>query len=262
MNATPFAPEHLPLQEDLWGEICRAYHERGEALYSIRREDGHLEEDHSPEVYFASPEEFFPWEETLLEEARSPILDVGSGPGRMMLWAQEAGYRIVGIESSPGTAAVARRRGALDVRLGRWQDLDRLLAPTERGFGSVLLMGHNAGLAGDLDGLVHLLELLHAVTAREAALLLTSIDFLETTDERHLALQTSLRAAGRYPGSLRIRVEFAGRRGAEFPWLLVTPEDLACVGLRSGWALERVERSGEGHYGAVMRRLECETPAG
>lgn len=254
MVIPPCAADAYPLHEDLWGEICEAYHQRGEALYGIRREDGHLETDHSPEVYFADPDEFFPWEADLLTAARGPILDVGAGPGRLMLWAQQAGHRVVGIESSPRTVRVARARGAHDVRLGRWQDLGELLQPDERDFACALLMGHNPGLAGDLDGLARLLTLLHEVTVPEAALLLTSIDFLATTDPKHLALQHALGASGRYPGAFRIRVEFEGRRGPYFPWLLVAPGDLARVGRATGWRIERLEPSGEGHYGAVLRR--------
>lgn len=259
MSSLPIVPceaDKLPLHEDLWGEICEAYHERGEAPYSIRREDGHVESDHSPEVYFAEPDEFFPWESDLLTAARGPILDVGSGPGRMMLWAQEAGHRVVGIEASPRTVRVAMERGAHDVRLGRWQDLDTLLEPGERDFACVLLMGHNPGLAGDLEGFEQLLSLLHGVTAPEAALLLTSIDFLSTSDPKHLALQRALGASGRYPGAFRIRVEFEGCRGSYFPWLLVAPGDLARVARATGWRIERLEPSGEGHYGAVLRRSD------
>lgn len=244
------------IREDLWGEIIRLYFEDPDTLYAIRRADGLLEEGHSPEVYFAEPDEFFPWEADNLAAVSGPILDLGSGPGRMMLWAQDVGFEIVGIESSPLTAAVARDRGARDVRVGRWQDLDNLLTPQENCFGTVLLMGHNLGLAGTLSGLENLFGLVHARTVPGASLIASSIAFGVTEDPKHLRLQAQLREQGRYPGELTIRVEYGGRVGPYFPWLLIEPDDLARVGESRGWFLERVDRSEEGHYGALLRRVD------
>jgi len=243
------------IREDLWGEIIRRYFENPDTLYAIRRADGLLEDDHSPEVYFAEADEFFPWEADNLAAVKGPILDIGSGPGRMMLWAQDVGFDIVGIESSPLTAAVARERGARDVRVGRWQDLDTLLTPQENRFGTVLLMGHNLGLAGTLSGLEELLGLVHDRTVPGACLLASSIAFSATDDPKHLRLQEQMRTEGRYPGEMTIRVEYGGRVGPYFPWLLVEPDDLARVGDSSGWFLEGIDQSEEGHYGVLMRRI-------
>ncbi len=240
---------------DLWARVLWDFHQGLPAVYGIRRDDGLLEDDHSPEVYFSEPAEFFPWEAGPLEAARGPVLDVGAGTGRMTLWAQGRGLEVVAIESLPRVAELARARGAVDVRVGRWEDLNRLLAPEERSFASVFLMGHNLGLGGTLPGLAELLRSLHAVSRPGAALIATSIAFTATDDTDRLRFQEAQRDRGRYPGELVIRVEYQGRVGPYFPWLLVEPDDLARVGRTSGWFLEQVAQSEDAHYGAVLRRL-------
>lgn len=241
--------------EDLWGIIMRDFHRGLPALYAIRRDDDYLADGHSPEVYFSEPDEFFPWEAELLQDLAGPVLDIGAGPGRISAWAQARGEVAVAIESSPLTAQVARERGLADVRLGRWEDLDKLLGADERAFGSVLLMGHNLGLGGTLAGLEQLLRSLHACTRPQAALLATSIQFSETREAIHLTYQHAARAAGRYPGELSIRVEYQGQVGPYFPWLIIEREDLTRLGSRTGWDLERTVLSEEGgHYGVVLRR--------
>ena len=246
-----FGEEIVP---DLWGWVMRDHHAGRPAIYAIRRDDGRLEEDHSPEVYFTEPHELFPWEADLLGAARPPVLDVGAGPGRIALWAQAQGMRAVAIEPSPLTAQVARERGVADVRVGRWEELDALLGPEDRAFGTALLMGHNLGLGGTLDGLHALLRSLWKVVRPGGVLLATSIAFRETEDPGHLAYQRLRRDQGRYAGECVIRVEYEDRASPYFPWLLVAPDDLQRAARREGWETERVVDSAEGHYGALLRR--------
>jgi len=240
---------------DLWGRIMLDFHVGMPALYGIRRDDGHLSDGHSPEVYFGDPEQFFPWEEDLLDAVQGPVLDVGAGPGRMALWAQAQGFEVVALESSPLTVAISAERGVSDVRCGRWEAFDEVLLPQERAFGSVLLMGHNFGLAGTLDGLRTMLQSLRDRTRPGATVIGSSIEFTDSDDPEHLRYHELRRAQGRYPGEMVIGVEYEGLVGTAFPMLLVDTETLGHIAFETGWQIDRIVRSDELPYGAVLRRL-------
>lgn len=255
MRPTDRHPDREPATPDLWGRIMLDFHMGMPALYGIRRDDGHLSDGHSPEVYFGDPERFFPWEEDLLDAVQGPVLDVGAGPGRMALWAQAQGHDVVALESSPLTIAIAAERGVCDVRCGRWEAFDEVLLAQERAFGSVLLMGHNFGLAGTLEGLRTMLQTLRDRTRPGATVIGSSIEFTDSRDPEHVRYHEMRRAQGRYPGELVIRVEYGGRVGPDFPMLLVDTETLGRIAFETGWQIDRLLRSDELPYGAVLRRL-------
>jgi SAM-dependent methyltransferase len=250
-----YRSENETVVPDLWGRIMADYENGLEALYSIRRDDGYLSDDHSPEVYFATVDEFFDWEMELLAAASGPVLDIGAGPGRMALWAQDQGMDVVAVESSEQTARVAKAKGVRDVRSGRWQDLDSILQPHENQFGTVFLMGHNLGLGGTRTGLGQLLGRLRSLTRPGGVLLATSIEYSATDDETHLNYQANLRATGAYPGEETIRVEYEHQVGEYFPWLLIESHDLAPLAQEAGWFMEGLVVSDEGPYGTVLRAL-------
>ena len=241
------------IEPDLWGRVMSDYLNGLPAFYNFRRDDGYLSEGHSPEVYFATPDEFFDWELELLDSVAGPVLDIGAGAGRMALWAQDQGLPVVAIESSEQTARVAKARGVRDIRLGKWEQLEGLLHPGENEFGTAFLMGHNLGLGGTRDGLRELLTLLRARVRSGGVLLATSMEFSQTDETIHLEYQKRLREAGKYPGEVSIRLEYDNRVGDYFPWLLIESEDLTVLAREAGWWLEGLVVSEEGPYGAVLR---------
>lgn len=74
-------------------------------------------------------------------DAKSPVLDLGCGTGRVSRHLMAAGYRVIGVELDPGIAAdFARRTGHGDARvvIGDAAGLDRLLPAGDR-FDRILL---------------------------------------------------------------------------------------------------------------------------
>ncbi len=240
---------------DIWGRIMNDYHHGLPALYTIRREDGYLSEDHSPEVYFATPDEFFEWEEELLEAVVGPVLDIGAGPGRMALWAQAAGLDVVAVESSPLTVKLARERGVKDVRLSKWEEMDAVLRDDENTFGTAFLMGHNPGLGGSPAGLRKLLKMIRQRVRPGGTLLATSIEFTQTDEADHLGYQEAREKAGQYGGEVVIRMEYEGYVGEYFPWLLIESDLLAVLARETGWFMEGLVVSKESPFGVVLRAI-------
>jgi SAM-dependent methyltransferase len=163
----------VPIAGDLWGEACLDYWRTGGAEYQIRRDDGYVDTD-PLRTYFRQE----PWQSELkaLAYVKGRVLDVGCGPGRHLLWLQERGFEVTGIDISAGVVQVARERGGEDVRLCSLFELTTL----REKFDTVLLMGNNMGLAGSLEGTHALLDDLREVTGTGAVLIGHSANPLAT----------------------------------------------------------------------------------
>src|SRR4029453_12954434 len=108
----------------------------------IERDDGF--HDVVPSRYFAQARRWPTVERRALRYIRGRVLDVGCGAGRVALELQTRGHEVVAIDPSSGAVDVSRRRGVLDVRMLRLEDVDKSLGH----FGTVVMYGNNFGLFG------------------------------------------------------------------------------------------------------------------
>ncbi len=85
----------------------------------------------------------------VLARCEPPVLDVGCGPGRMVVALTEGGRSALGVDVSAAAVQVSLRRGGPALR----RDLSDWL-PGEGRWGTVLLMDSNVGIGGDVDALL------------------------------------------------------------------------------------------------------------
>ncbi len=230
--------------DDLWGCIIADYYGGKRGYVAIRRDDDYLEQM-PPDfmvLYFEPPPEN---EQRVLAQLRGPVLDVGCGPGRHLLWLQAHGTEAVGIDISTRTVEVARDRGCTDVRVMSVFDLD-----FEPGtFGAVIMMSNNMGIGGTEEGTRQMLSDLLDMTAPGGKLLAAVRDPLATEKPVHLAYHQANRGAGRPPGQVRIRYEYEGKVEQWFDLLLFEPERAAALLEMAGWAdVECSEQNQSGSY--------------
>lgn len=228
METDSFTDPGLAVEEDLWGRICTDCYEQGAARFAMRRDDGWVE-DMEAAPYFRT--ELSGLEVEVLSRVRGHVLDIGCGPGADVLWLQERGTRVTGIDLSAGAIAVARRRGAQDVHALSLWDLARL----GTSFDTVLLFGNTLGLAGSPEKMAQFLELLRAHTRPGAALIGQTMNPRVTAVAEHQAYHRRNEAAGRYCGQVRIREEYAGRAAPWFDLVFFEGEILAPLLARHGW---------------------------
>ena len=221
--------------DDLWGCIIADYYGGSRGHVAIRRDDDYLE-TMPPDfmmLYFQPPPET---EQRLLGQLSGPVLDVGCGPGRHLLWLQEQGTEAV---------EVARERGCPDVRVMSVFDLD--FKP--RTFNGVIMMFNNMGIGGTEEGTRRMLSALLDVTAPGGKLLAAVRDPLATDKPVHLAYHQANRDARRPPGQVRIRYEYEGNVEQWFDLLLFEPERAAALLCQAGWAeVECGEQNQSGSY--------------
>ena len=85
----------------------------------------------------------------ILSRCEPPVLDLGSGPGRMVRALTESGRSALGVDISAQAVSASMRQGALALR-ARIEDP----LPAEGRWGTVLLMDGNVGIGGNVADLL------------------------------------------------------------------------------------------------------------
>src|SRR2546427_9688718 len=103
-------------------------------------------------------------------------------------------------------------------------------------FDTVILMGNNLGLAGDLPRMRRFLRDAREITKRRGRTI-GSTRVPGTWIPEHLSYLQRNIARGRPPGALSLRGPDKRRVGERFDLLLRSPPDLADVSRATGWSL-------------------------
>lgn len=192
----------------------------------LRAEEGDLLSDSATRWFEAAT----PDERSLLARLPGPVLDVGCGPGRLVVALLELGVPALGVDNAPGAVAIARAQGAAVLARSVF---DRL--PAEGRWGSGVLADGNVGIGGDPVRL--LARLGHLV--RPGGM---------------IAVETDSRASGISRG--RARLERGSEVGGWFPWAVVGPDALPALAQESG-LVHRATRQVEGRpFGLLARPLQ------
>lgn len=130
---------------------------------------------------------------SLLASVRGPVLDIGSGPGRMVRAARDLGLEALGIDVSRAAIQHARELGGNFARASVFGAV-----PRQGWWQTALLVDGNVGIGGDVPQLL----------ARCSELLRPGGEILVEVDGRH-------DHETRYLGEV---VDARGRRSATFPW--------------------------------------------
>jgi SAM-dependent methyltransferase len=224
-------------------------HYRGEPSdHVIERDDGHIDETDAW-YYFRSFEEWPEYEQQAIQESRGRVLDVGLGAGRHALWLQERGHEVVGIDVSPLALEVSRLRGVRDCRL---MDVREMTFP-DASFDTVVMLGANLGIMGDIDEIRGTLNELHRVTAEDGIIIGSSRNPFTTNNPAHLAYHEMNRRRGKPPALVRIRIGFGGQFGEWFHLLLMSQEELAEIIEPTGWAISKIFSSGSEYIAVLVK---------
>jgi SAM-dependent methyltransferase len=177
------------------------------------------------------------------------VLDVGVGAGRVALELQRRRRRVVGIDVSPLTARVARRRGVRNVKVMALEELDASLGR----FDTVVMFMNNFGLFESEAKAKRLLRRLHAQTTDRGRIVATSSDFPKTMSREHRVYRRRNRERGRMPGQIRFRLRYRNLETPWFDYLFVSPREMERLLAGTGWHIHRIIRDGEHPlYAAVI----------
>lgn len=149
-------------------------------------------------------------EETVLERAVGPVLDIGCGVGRHVVALRRRGVRAVGVEISPVAATIARERGAEVIQASAFEH------PTTSEWRTILLLDGNIGIGGDATRLLR----------RSAALLVPGGSVL-----------VEVEAPASAPRAQRVRLEGARAASSWIPWHFVGCEEIDALAAAAGFGV-------------------------
>lgn len=197
--------------------------------------------------FFRSLHEMNRLEQEAIRRARGRVLDLGAGVGSHALALQERGLAVTAIDALPQAVEVMRGRGVTDARLGRWTEL-----PTDERFDTILMMMNGAGLAGTLNGMTALLEVLVGVLSENGQILVDSVNLPEVREAESDEAGVPVGGDGRYPGELHYQLSYRGHRGDPVPQLFLDFGQLRRMAAEVGLECDLVAEEDD-LYLAVMR---------
>ncbi len=165
---------------------------------------------------------------SVIDRVRGPALDVGCGPGRLVVALAERGVRAMGIDVTPRALDHARARGAPVLRRSVF---DRV--PATGRWASVLLLDGNVGIGG---APVALLERVAALTTADG------IIFVEVDPP------------GLCDGARTVRLDIGGHPGPWFALARVALDSVVEHADRAGLVV-REQWSADGRWFAALGKV-------
>lgn len=166
-------------------------------------------------------------ERAVLAGVEGPVIDLGCGPGRLVVDLAARRVPALGVDVSTVAVDLARRRGAAVLQ----RDLFGKL-PGEGRWATALLFDGNVGIGGDP---VRLLRRCRRLTAPAGGLL----------------VEVGPPGVGwRRVSAWLVR---AGRRSAAFPWAVVGADAVEGLGRAAGLAVATLQETPSGRWFAAMR---------
>lgn len=236
--------------DDAFGQAFLDYMESGQEVITqiVRVEDGNVE-DHPISIYFQTFDEWAPYDRALMQWVDGLVLDVGVGAGRAALYLQEQGYRVTGIDLSPGAVETCKKRGVKDARLH-----NILEKPLDEKFDTILMMGHNLGIAATHANVGPYLERMKSMLNPDGRIILTQVNWNRTDRPEHLNFHEAMRKTGKYPVEMTLKI-IHGELVESFGWCLTSQEELVEIAEKIGLKPAAIIDCG-GIYGAVLEMSE------
>ncbi len=243
--------------EDAHGHVILAYYNRERSFDVVEREDGYINIDEGATQYFSDYKDWKRHEKEAIGYAKGRCIDLGCGAGRVMLYLQERGLYVLGIDTSPLGVKVCKLRGAKHVRV---MDISDLTALKGYRFDTVLMFGNNFGLLSSIWKAKKLLAKLHRITSDSAVIIAETREPYMTDNPVHFRYHAWNRKRGRMPGQLRIRIRFMQYSTPWYDYLIVSKAEMKELLKGTGWQVKRfIDADGfrqNGEYMAIIQKVK------
>lgn len=214
----------------------------------VERDDGYVDDSGGAKDYFAEYKDWPPHQKKAIQYARGRVLDIGCGAGRCLLYLQQKGLDVMGIDISPLAVKVCKRRGIQNVGVLSITQVSSKLGV----FDTIIMFGNNFGLFANCDRARRFLKRFHKVTSAKARIIAESGDPYQTNMPEHLQYHKLNRKRGRMPGQVRIRVRYKKYVTPWFDYLLVSKNEMADILNGTGWRIEQLFVSTWAPYAVVI----------
>jgi SAM-dependent methyltransferase len=220
--------------------------------YVIERDDGNIDVDDSS-GYFSTYTDWSLEEQSILDQASSPILDIGCGAGRHSLYFQEKGFEVVALDISPGALEVAKRRG---IKNTICHDIKSFPSFSQT-FGSFLFMGNNFALCGNPQTAGKILTYLASIATSDARLIAHFRDPSPddpSLDPIHREYHAQNQSKGLPVGQAQIRILYRKSRTPWMPFYMPTLNEFSdLIASTDSWKINTVIQKEDFIFTVVKR---------
>ncbi|MFH1372795.1 MAG: methyltransferase domain-containing protein [bacterium] len=216
----------------------------------IERDDGMVEPDGGPKVYFAEYRDWSPVEKKAIRYAQGRVLDIGCGAGRCLLYLKNKGFDVTGIDTSPLALKVCRKRGVKKVKLLSVTQVTPKLGI----FDTLLMYGNNFGLMANPHRARWLFRRFVKITSARGRIIAAALSPYPTTTPEHLEYQKRNRKRGRPAGQIRLRVRYKRYVTPWLDWLLVSQKEMTDILRGTGWQPVKFIDGPQGRYAAIIEK--------
>ena len=236
--------------DDAYGQMMWDHYRGIPAEEIVEREDGYISAGVSSS-YFKPYDEWPDHQQKAMAYAQGRVLDIGCGPGRHAIYLQEQGLDVLGIDMSPLAIRVAKKRG---IKKGKPISITKISSRLGQ-FDTILMMGSNFGLFGNLKRARWLLRKMYNMTSPDARIIAESVDPYGTKRKAHLDYHKKNRKQGKFSCQLTIRVRYEKYIGPWFEYLKVSREEMAQVLEGTGWQVSKFIPEKEAVFVGIIEKV-------
>ena len=241
--------------QDAYGHLLLDYHYGRENVEIVEREDGFIDTSRlGPLNYFAEYDDWAEHQRLGVGHATGRVLDIGCGAGRHCLYLQEQGHDVLGTDISPLAIQTCQSRGLKDAIVAPITQLSSKMGV----FDTILMMGHNFGLVGNVTRARWLLRRFAAMTTDTTKIIAETLDPYQTEEPCHLAYHQFNRDRGRMGGQLKLRIRYRQYTTPWFDYLFVSKAEIEDILEGTAWQVEcYVDAANTPTYVAILAKRPC-----
>ena len=238
--------------QDAYGHLLSDYHNGQENVEIVEREDRFINTSRlGPRTYFAEYQDWAEHQKLAIKYAAGRVLDIGCGAGRHAIYLQEQGHDVLGTDISPLAIQTCQHRGLNNALVMPVTQASSKLGT----FDTILMMGHNFGLAGSYKRAKWLLRRFAAMTTDTAKIISETLNPYQTEDPCHLAYHQFNRDRGRMSGQLRLRIRYRHYITPWFDYLFVSKSEMEDILDGTAWQVERyIDAADTPTYVAILTK--------
>ena len=238
--------------QDAYGHLLWDYYNGQENVEIVEREDGFINTSRfGPLNYFAEYADWAEHQKLAIKYAAGCVLDIGCGAGRHAIYLQEQGHDVLGTDISPLAIRTCQHRGLNNALVVPVTQVSSKIGT----FDTILMMGHNFGLAGSYKRAKWLLRRFAAMTTDTAKIIAETLNPYQTEDPGHLAYHQFNRDRGRMSGQLRLRIRYRQYITPWFDYLFISKAEMEDLLDGTAWRVERyIDAADTPTYVAILTK--------
>ena len=226
------------------------YRGKGRGLEIIEREDGYFFVSAGPDYYFAEYKNWPQTQKIAIKYAKGRVIDIGCGAGRVSLYLESKGLKVLAIDISPLAIKVCKLQGANNVKVMSITQISSKIGQ----FDTILMFGNNFGLFANQLRAKSLLKRFHSITKPDTLLIAESRDPYKSKQPDDIEYRKLNKLKEKMAGQWKIRVRYKKYISNWHEFLFVSKNEMKRLLNGTGWKVKKFIESPGGSYIAIIQK--------